>query len=130
MPLCVCTKQEEERQDINTTHTHTHTHWTGRDECKIEQPLKSHHTKKIFQSVAAGPSQPRLKVFPHMMQGDMKSCFESDCYKQYLWPEYLEKEDSSYRFACRNFSLPNTRICFHIVVKIQQPVREAFQLLK
>uniref|UniRef100_A0A672I8P6 TTF-type domain-containing protein n=1 Tax=Salarias fasciatus TaxID=181472 RepID=A0A672I8P6_SALFA len=43
------------------------------------------------------------------MQGDRKRSFKSEWYKPYPWLEYSQSQNSSYCFACRHFSLPNTQ---------------------
>ncbi|XP_056286366.1 uncharacterized protein LOC130203930 [Pseudoliparis swirei] len=60
----------------------------------------------ISQSRAAGPSQPRLKVFPRTLQGEKRRAFNPVWFNHNSWLEYSQSKDSAYCYACRHFSLP------------------------
>ncbi|XP_056613347.1 uncharacterized protein LOC130429020 [Triplophysa dalaica] len=62
----------------------------------------------ISRSRDKGPVQPGLKTFPRTQFGTRKRAFNSSWYKDNSWLEYSESQDSTYCFACRHFSLPNT----------------------
>lgn len=62
----------------------------------------------ISRSREEGPVQPCLKTFPRTQHGTRKRAFNSSWYKDNSWLEYSVNQDSTYCFACRHFSLPNT----------------------
>jgi hypothetical protein len=53
-------------------------------------------------------TQPCLKTFPRTQHGTRKRAFISSWYKDNSWLEYSVCQDSTYCFACRHVSLPNT----------------------
>ena len=62
----------------------------------------------ISRSREEGPVQLCLKTFPRTQHGTRKVAFNSSWYKDNSWFEYSVNQDSTYCFACRHFSLPNT----------------------
>uniref|UniRef100_UPI0037E92C8A uncharacterized protein isoform X2 n=1 Tax=Semicossyphus pulcher TaxID=241346 RepID=UPI0037E92C8A len=61
-----------------------------------------------LQSRAAGPTQPRLKMYPKTMQGKKRRSFNPSWYNMFSWLEYSPMKDSAYCYAYRQFSLPST----------------------
>ncbi|KAF3856812.1 hypothetical protein F7725_017535, partial [Dissostichus mawsoni] len=61
----------------------------------------------ISQSRAAGPTQPRIKICPKIIQGEKRRSFNPLWYNLHSWLEYSPSKDSSHCYACRHFSLPS-----------------------
>ncbi|XP_041864775.1 uncharacterized protein LOC121654625 [Melanotaenia boesemani] len=68
----------------------------------------AHGPADISRSRADGPKQPYLKVYPLTLYNDRRRGFNYKWFSTHKWLEYSQATNSTYFYACRDFSLPSS----------------------
>ena len=67
-----------------------------------------HLSTDISKSKNDVPVKLNLNIFPTTLMGDRRWCFRQNWYTLHPWLEYSVIMDSTYCYACRHFSTPNS----------------------